>query len=383
MADSIANKLVGIVAEGTNNMSSNLKAGADLAQGIMAVQDRRKELELQKQQLQMQKVDKLTSAMEVGAKIPSKSARNAYFKEYIPKMQAALGLQDFIPAETMAMIQADPEQAKKFSLLKTMIMNDEIDFNGAVAKMEPEAWAMLDDKEVLQLEAAEKFRIQQQEATKRANAPGGRLSDQFDRREISKLNNEVRAAFKPIEDKRTSLRTAHDSLIAIQNDLKAGKKASSIDFNVAARMLAKAANSGAMTDEDVNDFKRLAGVEDMTEASIKKYLTGGAPQAAVDALMNIAIRSANNLDRQAATIQEGFKARISLFPDQEQAMKGSGIDAYTQPTLGGKPAADSTASKMYNIGGRDYTAEQVKAIVQKTPAARGAIDPKTLKELGL
>jgi hypothetical protein len=312
--------------------------GAQLAQNMENLKFQREQMEQQKQQLQMQKVDKLTSAMEAGAKMKSKSARNAFFKTYIPQMQAALGLKDFVPEATMAMIQADPEQAKKFSLLKTKIMNGDLDYNQAIAQMEPEAWATLDESEVVQLEAAEKFRIQQEEQNKRAASPNSRLSEQFDTRELSKLNNDVRTAFKPIEDQKKALRTAYDSLNSIQADLAANKKPSSIDFNVGARMLAKAANSGAMTDDDVNDFKVLSGLEDMSEASIKKYLTGGAPAAAVSALIKIANRSAKNLDQQAATIQEGFKSRISLFQDQAKAFEASGLKAYSKPTLGGGSA---------------------------------------------
>lgn len=282
-------------------------------------------------------------------------------------MQAALGLQDFIPAETMAMIQADPEQAKKFSLLKTKIMNGEMDFNSAVAQMDPEAWAMLDDKEVLQLEAAEKFRIQQEEAAARASNANPRLSEQFNVREMSKLNSDVRAAFKPIEDKRSAIRTAVDSLTQVQRDIAAGKKASSIDFNVAARGLAKAFNSGAMTDEDVNDFKRLSGVEDITDANIKKYLTGGAPKEAVTALMKIAERSAANLDRQAKTVEEGFRSRLTLFPDQKRAEEASGLKSYGQPTLAPKAAAGSqdptiaAYAKKYNV---DYETAQRSLVRQ-------------------
>ena len=341
------------VADVAGNFDRGVKTGAALAQSVENIQASRAQVEAEKQKIQMAKVDKLTSAMEIGAKMPSRSARNAYFKNYIPKMQAALGLQDFIPAETMAMIQADPEQAKKFSLLRNKIMNNEMDFATATNNMQPEEWAALDDREVEQMEAAEKFRIQQQKQDSRD--PSDRLWEQKQMTEMRQLNNDVRSAFKPIEDKRVSIRTAVDSLDAINVAIKDGKKVSSIDFNVAARSLAKAFNSGAMTDEDVNDFKRLAGVEDITEANVKKYITGGAPKEAVAALMRIATRSANNLDRQAQTISKGFEDRLVLFSDKEKASKASGLATYSSPTLGGGKApagADPKVAdyaKQYNM----------------------------------
>lgn len=166
------------------DITGAIDKGAQLGMHIEQMKAQREQLEMAKQQQQLAKVDKLTSAMIDGAKIKSKAARNAFFKEYIPKMQSALGLQDFIPADTMAMIQADPEEAKKFSLLKDKIMNNEMTYAQAVAQMETEAWATMDDSEVSQLENAEKFRLQQEAGLTKASMMAGPRAGQLETRKV-------------------------------------------------------------------------------------------------------------------------------------------------------------------------------------------------------
>jgi hypothetical protein len=183
------------------DLAKNVESGVGIAQTIENVQRNRELLEQQKQQLQTQKVGKLIDAMEAGAKMPSTGARNAYMKYYIPKVQDALGLQDFIPPETLEMIKADPEQVKKFGLLKSWIMNghdsegNPFDYITAVAKMDPEEWANLSDKDVNQLEASEKFRVQQQGLGQRAamfaGAPGSPKEQTLANTDLAKFSEAV------------------------------------------------------------------------------------------------------------------------------------------------------------------------------------------------
>lgn len=184
--------------------------GAQLAQHIQNVEAQRLQMEQAKQELQIKKVDKLTSAMETGAKIKSKSARNAFFKNYIPKMQAALGLQDFIPEDTMNMIQADPEQAKKLSLLKSQILNGQISYDQAVASLDPEQWASLDDSELTQLEAAEKFRVQQANTSERAAAMAGQSQVKNTREDIDSLRKEFIS--NPVSKETKEINSSYDRI---------------------------------------------------------------------------------------------------------------------------------------------------------------------------
>lgn len=261
---SITDMLVGSVLEQSQkapDISAGISQGAQLAQAAENMRAQREQLEMKKQEQQMSKVDRLTEAMSVGAKIASKSARNAYFKEYIPKMQAALGLQDFIPPETMAMIQADPEQAKKFSLLKTKIMNDEMTFDQAVAQMDPEAWAMLDDREVLQMEAAEKFRIQQQESTARASAPGDRLAGQFATNKALGIKKEFDQNTRKDFERYTA---ANNALALLKSDLPIADEASKTQL---ARL------SGEVGNLTEQDLARFGGSKDLKERASQLFKT--------------------------------------------------------------------------------------------------------------
>lgn len=161
-------------------LTSGIKTGAALAEQLERTAQMREQMEQQKQQLQLQKVDKLTGLMEKGAQIKSKAARNAFFKNYIPKTAAALGLQDFIPEDTMMMIQADPEQAKKLSLLRAKITSGQMTYDQAVSQLDPEEFALMDEAEVAQLESAEKFRVQQENSTERTKYVAGAATARAD-----------------------------------------------------------------------------------------------------------------------------------------------------------------------------------------------------------
>lgn len=150
-----------------------VESGVGIAQTIENVQRNRELLEQKKQELHVQKIGKLIDAMEAVKNLPSAGSKNAYLKYYIPKVTNALGLQDFVPPETMEMIKADPDQVKKFGLLKAQIQNGSLTYEQAVSKMDPEEWANMSDKDVQQLDAAEKFRTQQEGLEHRASMFAG------------------------------------------------------------------------------------------------------------------------------------------------------------------------------------------------------------------
>ena len=357
MAGTIADQLIGTVAQGTQNTGQNFKAGADLAQGIQQVQMQREQLEMQKEQLEMKKDDELANSFETMSKIKSPTMRKLYAEKVLGNKLKMLKREDmFSPVVLEAIQKGDQESLNRVINGINQVRTGQMDYATFRSSLTNEDdFVTLESYEPDFLKAQEAARdFQERKLVAATSNPNGRLSDQFDRREMAKLNSDVRAAFKPIEERKVSIRNAYDSLSAVKKSIAEGKKASSIDFNVAARGLAKAFNSGAMTDDDVNDFKRLAGVEDIREANIKKYLTGGAPKEAVEALLRIAERSASNLDKQAQTIGEGLKSRLSLFPDQDKALKTSGLDAYSSPTLKKVPSGKEDPkvadyAKQYNL----------------------------------
>ena len=367
----LAEQLVGVVAEGNQKLGSNLQSGAALAQSVQQVQQNREKIELEKQQHQLMKVDKLTSAMEAGAKMKSKSARNAFFKNYIPSMQQALGLQDFIPADTMKMIEADPEEAKKFSLLKTKIMNGDMTYDQAVAQMDPEAWAVMDDNEVLQLEASEKFRIQQQEMNQRAQNPQGRLAEQFDVTQMQK----VKAAFDQNTRKDMERYTAANNALALL-----GTNQPISDEAVKTQLARLAGEVGNLTEADLS---RFGGSRDLIERSKQlsqtlatgKLTEGNKKQLGVIAnefkkIVEAKIRAQAKRSAVGAKEIKLDQKSVERFLDVDTLLEGGNVDVPSN-------------MKTYKVAGKERTAEQIKEVLKKNPAHRVHVPADILKELGL
>lgn len=315
---SIADQLIGVATQGGQQLTSNIKSGAELAQGIEQVQNQRAQLEQKKQELQMQKVDKLTSAMEAGAKMKSKSARNAFFKNYIPQMQAALGLQDFIPEATLAMIQADPQQALKFSLLKDKINNNKMTYAEATAKMDPEEWAMLDESEITQLEAAEKFRIQQSEATKRSGAPNARLAEQFEINKITGIKDSFEQEIRKDLDRFTA---ANNALALLNSNLPIADEASKTQL---ARL---AGEVGALTEPDL---QRFGGSKDLKERAAQLFATAAEGKLTTENRRQLKI-IANEFKsiveaKIRAQAERSVEGGVALGFDENKLRKTIGVD---------------------------------------------------------
>ena len=371
---SIAEQLIGTAAQSGQQMGSNIQHGAELAQSVENIQNQRAQIEQQKQNLQLQKIDKLTSAMEKGAAIKSKSARNAFFKTYIPQMQSALGLKDFIPEDTMAMIQADPEQAKKFSLLKNKIMTGEMTYDQAAAHMEPEAWAGLDEGEVSQLEAAEKFRLQQAAAQQRTEALGGpREGNLQARREdqaagaVNKINND--AAVKKLIDQGQR----------IDRDLLTLKSHPSVyTLNEIAQSIPALLGSGSVS----SDFKvkeinphTLEGEVSKLKAFIESNPNQPAPEGSIKFFSGILDRLNGAVDRQAhARAKQLGKETQTIYKTNPAAVEAvnNTVESFRKGEWRGQTS--------YDIRGRRLTAEQIKAL---PPEAQSLLPAEVKKELGI
>jgi hypothetical protein len=342
MAGSIADMLVQGTIQAGQKAGDDIKTGAQLAQTVEQIASNRAMLEQKRQELQMQKVEKLTTAMEVGAKMKSKSARNAYFKNYIPNMQNALGLQDFIPQETMAMIQADPEQAKKFSLLKTKIFNGDMTYDQAVATMEPEEWAMLDDSEVVQLEAAEKFRVQQGNTTARAGMINNRSEGQFDITQYQKVKDDFEANTK---ESRSALTNVMNAKGLLEVDGPISSEA------VKTQLARLTGEKGPLTDQDVARFGGSRDLISRFETTVERLASGKiTPETKAEYQKIIGefgsvlrAKIAEEEDRQVASAEalglDGNRARKVLSASMfRKEAKKSGGDEWKKKIVGQRDA---------------------------------------------
>jgi len=139
----IAQMLVQSADQGIEQSGANLKAGADLAQTAMNIQNQRAQIEQQKQQLELQKVEKVGSWYEQAAKMPEGAARKAFIKNYIPQGINALGLGDKIHPVAQEMLAAEPLMP---AYLKSKIQSGEIKYADALSALsDPEKLASFMD----------------------------------------------------------------------------------------------------------------------------------------------------------------------------------------------------------------------------------------------
>jgi hypothetical protein len=110
MAD-FASQILGIASQTAQNQPDLVGAvskGADLAQHISNIQTQREQIEQKKQEIEMQRIEKVGSLFETAGKMPEGKARNAFMKNYIPNAIKALGMGDKIDLTVQEMMMAEP-----------------------------------------------------------------------------------------------------------------------------------------------------------------------------------------------------------------------------------------------------------------------------------
>lgn len=293
------------------------------------------------------KMEKFVDALQKGANYQG-AARTNYYNKWLPTYRDSLGLTEAFPDEALKFATMTPENMARVNTLTARVRdpNDPLTEAEAIAILQdPTKFADIPPEVFTettnQLAEAAKTKIGAQAQI----ASRQQQEDQFQRGQtateersfksfVTQLGTRVRSEFKPIEDNKASVKNAYDSLNKVQADIRAGKKPSSIEFNTAARGLAKAFNSGAMTDQDVADFKNLTGIANITEDAVNKWITGNVNTQAVASLLNVARRTATNLDSRANRLAESFSDQFATYPDRAaEVRQRSGLSRFLQPTL--------------------------------------------------
>lgn len=382
------------------NVGEAFLGGARLAQ-------KKQEIELQKQELGHKK--ELLAAKRDGEAVKevglylkmSPKLRKAYSKTmekraiergapYAPEFLQALGA-DLDPVDVSQRLDTyNAELEKSFALGRPTpeLANAraefaEVAYGGDIGKLQG---LEAQEKRARITAEAQRSRLstqQEQFGIKERRRAVERFTDVTDR-----LSDDVQAKFKPLQTKKAAVREAHSGLKSMKQRLSKGEQPSSIEFNTVARGLAKAANSGAMTDQDVADFKQETGLANMAEDTIRKWVTGGVNINAVNALIKITQRRAMGLDEEAKKLGQSFVPRFTSpeFPGMDaQIRQRSGIDPFLQPTLSeslkiapetekeildiiktqGKSLTDVQISNMLSEQFPGITVEQIKDLIQR------------------
>lgn len=373
----IAGMLVGNALESARQPAqgtpgSGIEIGVGIAKHVDQVRQQREQLELQKQQLESQKDEKILSAMEAGMKLDNPSVRKTYFGKYVPNMLKALGRQDMFSPEVYEMFQGAPDigMNKIYNAIRE-VREGRMTREQAMGMFKnPEEFALAQEynKEFAQAEEGARDYKERLNVASVQYGYKDKYGDEKDFDDLGiKLADRVQDKFtKEVVAPREAIRESYAGLQTILSDLRAGKKANSIDFNVAARGLAKAKNSGAMTDADVNDFKQLTGLEEITEDAIRKWLIGGANVDAVNALLRIAERAGTSTDRKASTLAKSFEGQFEsprFAGRADELRRRSGIDAFMEPTLKPKGKKDRD---VIDVGGREVFLDDLKSFYAKS-----------------
>lgn len=248
---SIADQLVGQALQSSTPQQTSplqsLSQLANVAQQVQQIGQAREKLNMAKQELENNKLDKYMSAFEKGLGLKDKSAQRTYFGKFLPGYASALGIADKLNPVTLDMIQGSPDLQKTVLLLRSKVQRGEMSVNQALdAFNDPAQLAELAGDQLFE---AEKFAVEQKtkkevfegnlgikrdqvEATKQKNM-GDRLSqfrDDFDRN---------------IKDSKVALNKSDNALELLNSRTPIADKG-------AQRELAKVFNgAGVLTDQDV------------------------------------------------------------------------------------------------------------------------------------
>ena len=392
-AGDIANRASKGISEGTPDLQGAVKTGSELALRMEQAKQNRAKLEQQKQEFELKKIESFATQIFKMDKMKDPKSQQVFQNNYLPKIAAASGMEY---DKGQISFLTTPENRAKLSYLKGLAEKGEIgpkvildimrDPEGTLPEVGlPAAFAAgLSIGKVGESigEGTSKFlgrQSQERAGGFREDKEKQRQKEAFDKvaREGSKR---VATAFKPIKDAKDGVRIGRTSLETLLADHKAGKPLNENLFNTAARGIAKAFNKGAMTEQDVADFKELQGFIGKSEALIRKWVVGGVNIDVVKNLMKVTDITSKILDRRAGETAKEMEGSFTTtaFPGREAELrKASGIDKALAPTLGkkapnkteilkGKSAADF---KQLSVSAQEAVAKRLNMTIDEVMKA--------------
>lgn len=96
------------VASSAADVGGSFAKGAQLAEHIQATQLQRETLEQKKQEIELQKFEKVSGLFDTASKMKDGGAKQSFQKNVIPKTISALGMDKYFEPAVVDMLQADP-----------------------------------------------------------------------------------------------------------------------------------------------------------------------------------------------------------------------------------------------------------------------------------
>lgn len=110
-----------------------LASGIQLAQQVEQIKSSKAQIEHQKEQLKLAKLDKFMNAVEAGQKYAGKAQSN-YYDKYLPKLRDTLDLGDMFPDDALSFMTASPENIAALQVLKAKVRRGEMSMEQAIAE---------------------------------------------------------------------------------------------------------------------------------------------------------------------------------------------------------------------------------------------------------
>lgn len=332
MAGTIAEMLVGSALQ-SSQQDPQLEQIAGIASNIANIKAQRQQVELKKQEIQMQKANSVTDTIKIAAEAKDPKLKNFLLKNVMPSKIKALGMEEFFTPQTMEMIQtSDDIQRKVLGLqldLDQKVRSGEM--TGAEAYKtaqsllsDPEQLALLDTDQIFE---AQKFAASEEGKSYRAKQLAGFRVGAAGETEVSKSLGKRYADYTAAGG-RANIEKNFKRLEGVLKDLKSGNL-----------------ETGTIPGIVLSDPKKLAAVSPRLKAAmdavqstvqLKRALDSQFSQAEAAAVMARAFDPAlpteeniKKLETEIETLQNDVSSAEDEFKAQGFKVRKSGVNGPT------------------------------------------------------
>lgn len=335
-------------ATGTG-IGAGVTQGAQLALHAEELQQKQATLMKEKQQLSDARMQHFTEAIQKSNQFKDPAAKKNYLNVFIPKLRDNLQLTDKFSDDTIKSLTVSDENMGKWYTLSGDVQAGRRTWGEAVAiANDPMKLADIPATPEGLRGGGEPELLKQQEQYLGNEAQKARLDqtgNQFQQNQKreqensfrdfgKKINEDAAARFKPVVEAKKAVRDGVASIGMLEQAVQNGQKPNPNVFKALSRAIAKAHNSGAMSDADVADFQQRPGFTGWTEAKINKWVTGNVDMKLVQNLKGVLSTTASAIDQQGVELAKGIEPQFAAYPGREKELRAlSGIDAYLQPSM--------------------------------------------------
>lgn len=373
-------------AQGTG-LAAGFGQGAQLALHAEELNQKQQVINKEKQTLSDARMKQFTEAIDKSNQFKDPAAKKNYLNVFIPKLRDNLQLTDKFSDDTIKSLTISDENMGRWYTLAgdvqagrrkwedaISIANDPVKLADIAPTPEGLRGAtapdMLSEQKTYLGNEAQKARLDQTGNQFQQNQ--GRETENSFRDFGRKLNEDTAARFKPVVEAKKAINDSFAGIGKLEQAVANGQKPNPNIFKAVARGIAKAHNSGAMSDQDVADFAARPGFAGWGEAQINKWLTGGVDMKLVQNLKGVLSTTATAIDQQAQELAKGVEPQFAAYPGKEKQLRAlSGLDAYLVPASPAKKKGKAEGDQVVPTG--KFGIEKLDSNPQAADALKNAL----------